>query len=215
MTSKTKINQFRWLAATLMLVAAMVMPSKAWAQTMYTVFDTETGTLTFKYDSSKPETSATQRVYEVGVQAKIPTWIEHHGGSITKVVFDESFKNASPKTCYGWFYDCKQLTEIEHLDYLNTENVTSMWYMFRNCSSLTSLDVSKFDTQKVIYMSQMFFKCSSLTSLDVSNFNTQNVSHMGSMFTGCSSLTSLDVSNFNTQNVTNMSQMFFECSVVS
>ena len=44
MTGKAKINQLRWLAATLMFVAAMVMPSTAWAQTMYTVFDTETGT---------------------------------------------------------------------------------------------------------------------------------------------------------------------------
>ena len=36
MTSKTKINQFKWLAATLMLVAAMVMPSTAWAQSSIT-----------------------------------------------------------------------------------------------------------------------------------------------------------------------------------
>ena len=36
MTSKTTINQLRWLAATLMLVAAMVMPSTAWAQSTYT-----------------------------------------------------------------------------------------------------------------------------------------------------------------------------------
>ena len=34
MTGKTKINQFRWLAATLLLVAAMVMPSTAQAQTI-------------------------------------------------------------------------------------------------------------------------------------------------------------------------------------
>ena len=39
-----KITQFKWLAATLMLVAAMVMPSTAWAQTMYTVFDTSSFT---------------------------------------------------------------------------------------------------------------------------------------------------------------------------
>ena len=36
MTSKRTINQLRWLAATLMLVAAMVMPSTAWAQSSYT-----------------------------------------------------------------------------------------------------------------------------------------------------------------------------------
>ncbi len=212
MTCKIKTKQLRWLAAMLMLVAAMVMPSTAWAETMYTVFDTETGTLTFKYDSSKPETSTTQMVYEVGDAAKTPTWITNHASSITKVVFDESFKNARPTTCYDWFNGCKQLTEIEHLDYLNTESVQNMEYMFRHCSSLTSLDVSKFNTQNVTNMDQMFYGCSSLTSLDVSKFNTQIVSNMGSMFTGCSSLTSLDVSNFDTQKVTDMSQMFFECS---
>ena len=212
MTSKMKTKQFKWLAATLMLVAAMVMPSTAWAQTMYTVFDTSSGTLTFKYDSSKPETSATQKVYEVGDKSQLPTWITNHGGSITKVVFEESFKDARPETCYGWFYDCKQLTEIEHLDFLNTGNVTDMRLMFRYCSSLTSLDISNFNTQKVTSMFQMFCGCSSLTSLDVSKFDTQDVTNMGSMFDYCSSLTSLDLSNFNTQKVTDMYQMFYNCN---
>ena len=36
MTSKRTMNQFRWLAATLMLVAAMVVPSTAWAQNTIT-----------------------------------------------------------------------------------------------------------------------------------------------------------------------------------
>ena len=50
----------------------------------------------------------------------------------------------------------------------------------------------------------MFNKCSSLTSLNLSNFNTNNVTNMDSMFNKCSSLTSLNLSNFNTNNVTNM-----------
>ena len=212
MICKMKTKQLRWLAAMLMLVAAMVVPSTAWAQTMYTVFDTETGTLTFKYDGSKPETSATQKVYDVSNSSQTPTWITNYGGSITKVVFEESFKNARPETCYDWFNGCKQLTEIEHLDYLNTENVRSMRHMFKNCSSLTSLDVSNFNTQNVQLIEQMFYNCSSLTSLDVSNFDTQNVTYMESVFTGCSSLTSLNVSNFNTQKVTNMLEMFNNCS---
>ena len=40
-------------------------------------------------------------------------------------------------------------------------------------------------------MSYMFYYCSSLTSLDLSNFNTNNVTDMRSMFYNCSSLTSL------------------------
>jgi surface protein len=50
----------------------------------------------------------------------------------------------------------------------------------------------------------MFNQCSSLTSLDLSNFNTSNVNNMSGMFSQCSSLTSLDLSNFNTSNVKDM-----------
>ena len=57
-------------------------------------------------------------------------------------------------------------------------------------------------------MSFMFCGCSSLTSLNLSNFNTNNVNNMSAMFHNCSSLTSLNLSNFNTNNVTNMSYMF-------
>ena len=84
--------------------------------------------------------------------------------------------------------------------------------MFENCSGLTSLDVSNFNTAKVINMYDMFSRCSSLTSLDVSSFNTANVTDMFEMFRGCSSLTSLDVSNFNTANATDMRDMFRGCS---
>ena len=45
------------------------------------------------------------------------------------------------------------------------------------------------------------FLCSSLTSLNLSNFNTNNVTNMSYMFNKCSSLTSLNLSNFNTNNV--------------
>ena len=83
--------------------------------------------------------------------------------------------------------------------------------MFNECSNLTSLDVSNFNTQNVTNMGLIFCGCSNLTSLDVSNFNTQNVTDIYCMFQ-CSNLTSLDLSNFNTQNVTDMSAMFYACS---
>ena len=58
-------------------------------------------------------------------------------------------------------------------------------------------------------MSGMFNKCSSLTSLNLSHFNTINVKDMSSMFNECSSLIFLNLSNFNTNNVTNMKNMFY------
>ena len=56
----------------------------------------------------------------------------------------------------------------------------------------------------------MFPHCS-LTSLDLSNFDTSNVTDMSSMFYGCLNLKSLDLSSFDTSNVTNMSYMFYIC----
>ena len=60
-------------------------------------------------------------------------------------------------------------------------------------------------------MSCMFNECSSLTNINLSNFNTQSVTDMSWMFSGCNSLKSLDLSNFNTQNVTDMYDMFDRC----
>ena len=56
----------------------------------------------------------------------------------------------------------------------------------------------------------MFSYCSSLTSLDLSNFNTNNVTKMNSMFSYCSSLTSINLSNFNTKNVEYMEDIFLD-----
>ena len=132
--------------------------------------------------------------------------------TVTKVVFDESFKDAKPESTNSWFRDFQILGNIEHLDYLNTEEVTDMNMMFYNCMLLTTLDVSHFNTAKVTDMGDMFFNCNGLTALDVSSFTTENVTSMAAMFTGCSFLESLDVSSFNTANVTTMENMFENCS---
>ena len=61
----------------------------------------------------------------------------------------------------------------------------------------------------------LFYNCYTLTSLNLSNFSTQNVTNMRYMFYNCKSLTSLDLSNFNTQNVTNMEYMFSYCYLLT
>ena len=122
----------------------------------------------------------------------------------------------APTNCGYIFYNFKNLTQMNFNNNFNTSKVTSMGGMFKNCKSLTSLDLSNFNTPNVttfeIGGSGMFAYCSSLTSLDLSNFNTSNVTDMGNMFLDCSSLTNLDLSNFNTSNVTDMGGMFRECS---
>ena len=134
-------------------------------------------------------------------------------GSITTVVFDNSFVNCTSLTStYGWFYGCKNLITITDIGNLKTDNVADMSYMFSDCSSLKALNVSGFKTDNVVNIWFMFSGCSSLTSLDVSGFNMGNVWGMNGMFSGCLGLTSIDLGNFNTENVRYMTGLFGECS---
>ena len=170
----------------------------------YAMFDNATETLTFSYKGFKPEGA-----YELNEGGNTPEWISKNS-YVKKVVFDASFANTRPASCYKWFCGCVNLAQIEGIEYLNTEEVTNMAWMFKGCSNLKSLDVSKFNTAQVTDMSYMFTHCWGLESLDVSRLNTENVTNMENMFLYCSNskLTSLDVSNFNTEKVTNMSCMF-------
>ena len=183
----------------------------------YAVFDESTNTLTFKHDTNKPAGA-----FALNEGENLPGWYKfddnnhsHNANIIKKVIFDTSFANARPTSCYNWFYGCTDLTTIEGIEYLNTENVTNMSWMFSECSALTTLDVSNFDTKNVMEMSYMFGSCTKLKTLDVSSFNTQNVTDMNWMFSYCSVLTTLDLSNFDTKNVTDMSGMFSNCSALT
>ena len=183
----------------------------------YAVFDEATNTLTFKHDTNKPAGA-----FALNEGENLPGWYKfddnnhsHNANIIKKVIFDTSFANARPTSCYNWFYGCTDLTTIEGIEYLNTENVTNMSWMFSECSALTTLDVSNFDTKNVMEMSYMFGSCTKLKTLDVSSFNTQNVTDMNWMFSYCSALTTLDLSNFDTKNVTDMNGMFSNCSALT
>ena len=170
----------------------------------YAEFD-GTGTLTFRRGVSKPAGA-----YDLNEGNNEPGWLTQKE-NIYKVVFDASFANTRPTSCCKWFDECKNLTDIEGIENLNTEKVTNMGSMFSDCYVLAPLDVSKFNTQNVEDMSDMFAACVKLKSLNVSNFDTQKVKYMSNMFYNCVGLTSLDLSKFNTQNVENMSFMFSWC----
>ena len=131
--------------------------------------------------------------------------------NLVQINFNNNFNTSNVTDMYRMFLDCSSLTSLD-LNSFNTTNVTDRRYMFGGCSSLTRLDLSNFNTSKVDDMSYMFENCSSLTSLDLSSFNTSSVTNMSYMFENCSSLTSLDLSSFDTSKVTKMASMFFGCS---
>ena len=68
--------------------------------------------------------------------------------------------------------------------------------MFRDCSSLTSIDLSSFKNNNTTDMRYMFCGCSSLNSIDLSNLNCDKIkkeSDMDYMFILCDKLKSQNI----------------------
>lgn len=87
----------------------------------------------------------------------------------------------------------------------NTSNVTNMYWMFINCTSLSSVHL--FDTSNVTSMECMFQYDYSLQSVPL--FDTSNVTDMGRICEECYALTS--VPQFDISNVTDMQRSFAGC----
>ena len=172
------------------------------------------GTLTFQYGVHKV---LEKEEYLLNEERNIPEWCPEYDEnySITKVVFDKSFAQVRPTTCFGWFANLVKLKTIEGIENLNTSKVTSMLSMFWNCQALTSLDLSHFDTKNVEDMRQLFYKCSSLKSLDLSNFDTSKAEKMNNLFKGCTALQSIYVGEkFNTDKVSSYDYIFNNCPAI-
>ena len=187
--------------------------TKTAAQEAYAVFTANDSTLTFYYDNLKA--SHTGRTFTLNSDDD-PMWTKEPYKDVIKTAkFDVSFKSFRPTSTYKWF-SLKNLTRIEKIQNLDTREVTTMYNMFAFCS-VSTLDLSSFNTEKVTYMENMFYNCDKLKSLKLGTaFRTDNVTSMSGMFWGCKSLENLDLSHFNTQKIESMSYMFYWCqSLVS
>ena len=174
----------------------------------YAVLSGDNTVLTFYYDDQK----AARNGMDIGPFSmswgnnkwNINSGWDKQRESITNVVFDASFANCTTLTSTAyWFYGLKNLSSITGISNLKTENVTRMDYMFSECSSLTSLDLTGFKTDNVENMNGMFSGCSGLTSLDLTGFKTENVTDIASMFYSCSCLKTIYVGDgWSTEKVT-------------
>lgn len=89
--------------------------------------------------------------------------------------------------------------DLSNFDFSNTyaSSYTGLYGMFNGCKSLKTIKLPSTVTfnNSGISMGQMFYGCSSLTSLDLSGFDTSKVTNMGDMFISCSILSNLTLGN--------------------
>lgn len=109
------------------------------------------------------------------------------------------------------FYDCSSLTSVD-LSSWDVSNVETLNNMFQGCINLqTIVGLENWVTPNLKYISMMFQNCQSLTSVDLSSFNTSKVESFSSLFSYCKSLTSVDLTNWDLSRVADMNQMFAYC----
>ena len=175
----------------------------------YAALSSDGKTLTFYYDYSKELRSG----MDLGsFSSDKPAGWHSARGTLTKVVFDDSFDSYTALTSTAWwFWECENLVSIEGIRNLHTDNVRAMDRMFFRCYKLENLDVSGFNTENVIEIGSMFEHCEKLKNIDVSRFNTSKIGNLGGLFAYCYELESVDLSGFNTESAYYMYGMFHEC----
>ena len=155
-------------------------------------------TATFYYDENMYSRPSNYGPYSMNTGTNSPEWLYNNNSQcITRVVFDQSFADYQPTTCYQWFYSCNNLHTITGLANLNTSQVTNMYGMFESCRT-TTLDLSNFDTSNVTDMCYMFAYCNYLQTIYVGDgWDTSKVTSSSYMFDYCSNLVGENGTTYN------------------
>ena len=104
---------------------------------------------------------------------------------------------------YYMFYECSKLTTIPQL---NTSNVTNMASMFRDCTKLTTIPL--LNTSNVTSMQNLFNGCNNLTTIPL--LDISKIASTASMFRFCYKLTTIPA--LDASNVISTTSMFQDCS---
>ncbi len=114
------------------------------------------------------------------------TWAIDANGKLT-VTGTGEFSDSWGSDRTPWYDNRESIISAE----INVTSMVNASYMFCDCSSLTSVDMSGFDTGNITDMESMFYGCSSLTSIDISNFDLSKVEKIQGMIGNCSKLTTI------------------------
>lgn len=172
------------------------------------------GVLTFHYNVNQSEREGTVFSVSLNSNYEYPDWaMNEPRKAVTKIVFDESFKDAKPQSLYRWFA-LPNLTAIEGLENLNTSETTNMKELFTGAENLESIDLSCLNTAKVTDIRELFERCYKLKSVNLLGLNFESVVTAYQMFWRCYALESIDMSGINMKSATVLSEMFLECTAL-
>jgi hypothetical protein len=133
------------------------------------------------------------------------------GNSSTITTININNKVTAPKNSSYLFSDMPNLTAINNLSNFDTTTTENTEGMFKNDSSIESIDLSNNNLATINNASHMFENNSSLKTVTypTKNDTTMNkIQDTSYMFANCISLTDPDVSGWQTHYINNMTAMF-------
>ena len=134
-----------------------------------------------------------------------PGWMLNYSKDIkTAIVYDDGI---SPTDTVFWFAELRNMKTAD-VSKLDMSKCKTIGCMFTNCTSLTSLDLSTWNTRSLTDMNQAFQNCTSLTKLNVSGWDVSKVTNMTLAFAEDRALSSLDLSTWDNSAVTSMKDVF-------
>jgi surface protein len=129
-------------------------------------------------------------------------------GCSSLVQFHSSFY----KLGYEIFGNGKIEIRIPRTFYYYINRVKYMKNMFKDCISLTQIDISNWNLTNVVSISEMLRNCFSLRQLKLGEFYFYNAISMNYLFSNCNNLENINLTAFkNTNYITSMSHTFENC----
>lgn len=109
--------------------------------------------------------------------------------------------NMSPYVMYYVFRNCTGITSVDLSSLTSLTGTYALYYTFNGCTNITgAIDLSNLTTiDASSVMQNAFYGCTGITSVDLGSLVTVKGSYtMGSAFYGCTGITSIDLSSLTT-----------------
>ena len=139
--------------------------------------------------------------------ATLPGW-NAYKDTVTTAEIDPTFKDVQLQNMHSFFRGFTKLRELIHFDYIDTSRVGEMSDIFYDCDSITSLDLSSWDTSCAYSVYQTFGYMSNLTKLNISGWNLNNTEYFGYTFGYCPKLADLNMTGVTAKKPRGMEYMF-------
>jgi len=93
--------------------------------------------------------------------------------------------------------------------------LTSMFELFKDCTNLVEIDLSKLDASNLKDLDSAFENCPNLKYADLNLPNGQEVQSMDNAFNGCEKLENVDLSEFEPKKNVSIQNMFKNCAALN